>query len=193
MSLIHNYLNDKVSWIDGNGERHDNIMARIQKNIIYMDAIELKIKEGDKIARVLQNGEEELFIILSINYIPGFSEIDHMKIEVQKIGAIPNRNETHIEYNQYGTTGQVNIFSPNSFTEKIVITENDLMQLKKAINEYVNKEDAKTDLLLKLEKVKKTQGEKGFKKHFDEFIESAAKCTTLVSVISQILPKLGRG
>jgi hypothetical protein len=57
MSLIRHYLNDKVSWIDGNGERHDNIMARIQKNEIYIDAIELKIKEGDKIARVLQNGE----------------------------------------------------------------------------------------------------------------------------------------
>jgi hypothetical protein len=125
-----------------------------------------------------------------INYIPGLSEIDHMEIEVQKIGAIPNRNETHIEYNQYGTTGQVNILSPNSFTEKIVITENDFMQLKKAINENVNKEDAKSDLLLKLEKVEKTQGEKGFKKRLDEFIESAANYTTLISAISQILPKL---
>lgn len=194
MSLIHAHLNDRVSWIKNNGERHENILALIQKNKIYLDDLSLKIEEGDKIARVLPNGIEELYLIKYINWVSGLGGFDHMEIEVGKEKAIHNQGTTHVEYHQHGPTEQVNINSPKaSFRriDNINITNNNIfLQLKKAIEENVAEEDAKSDLLQQVEALKNAEGQKAFSELYNKFIASAANHATLLTAIAPIIPKL---
>lgn len=191
MSFIHDHLKDRVSWIEKDGEKHDNILALIQKNQIFMDDLSLKIEEGDKIALVLPNGIEELYSIICINYISGFDGIDHMEIDVQKETAIRDSNVTHFEYHQHGNTEQVNINSTNSSLNKFDIMKNDIfLKLKDAIEENVAEDDAKSDLLRQVEVLKNTQGQRVFSKYYDEFIASAANHATLLTAIAPIIPKL---
>lgn len=46
-----------------------------------MDDLSLKIEEGDKIARILPNGIEELYLITCIEYVSGPFGIDHIAID----------------------------------------------------------------------------------------------------------------
>jgi hypothetical protein len=194
MSLIHAHLKDRVVWVKKNGEKQDNILALIQKDKIFMDDISLKIEEGDKIARKLPNGIEELYLITYIDYVSGFGGIDHMEIDVEKEKAIRNIGATHVEYHQHGNTEQVNINSSRaSFKkiDKIEITNNNIfMQLKNAIEENVAEEDAKSDLLQQVEVLENAQGQKVFSNHYNEFIASAANHATLLTAIAPIIPKL---
>lgn len=191
MSLIHNYLKDRVSWIRKDGEKQDNILALIQKNQIFMDDLSLKIEEGYKIARVLPNGIEELYSIICIDYISGFDGIDHMEIDVQKETAIRDRNVTHVEYHQHGNTEQVNINSTDSSLNKFDIMKNDIfLKLKDAVEENVAEDDAKSDLLRQVEVLKNTQGQRVFSKYYDEFIASAANHAILLTAIAPIIPKI---
>lgn len=194
MSLIHAHLKDRVVWVKKNGEKQDNILALIQKDTIFMDDLSLKIEEGDKIARVLPNGIEELYLIKYIDWVSGFGGIDHMEIDVEKEKAIRNIGATHVEYHQHGNTEQVNINSPEASLRKIdkieIINNNIFMQLKNAIEENVAEEDAKSDLLQQVEVLENAQGQEVFSKHYHEFIASAANHATLFTAIAPIIPKL---
>jgi hypothetical protein len=193
MSLIHAHLKDRVAWIKKNGEKHDNISARIQKNIIYIGDISLKIEEGDKIARVLPNGIEELYLIKYVYWVSGFDGIDHMKIDVEKEKAIRNIGVTHVEYHQHGNTEQVNINSPNASLRKIDVTKNNIfIQLKDAIEQNVAEEDAKSGLLHQVEALENSQEKKAFSKLYGEFIASAANHATLLTAIAPIIPKMAK-
>jgi len=193
MGDFHGFMTNKISLIKKNGERVDNIFALVQGKKILVDDISLKIKEGNKIQRVLPNGMEENYIITNIKYSISelFQGMENVTIYVQKETQIDSYSHPNQQLNIYGNNSQMNINSPNANLNTINITCTELFKkLKNVIEGKIVDENARSDLLNQVEELEKAKSEKSFSEKYTDFIASAANHATLWSAFISIHPCL---
>lgn len=56
MSIFKNFNNENITLDKATGERHEDIKASVQSDIIFIDDVSLPIEESDIIIRKLPNG-----------------------------------------------------------------------------------------------------------------------------------------
>lgn len=179
-------LRDRVNLIRKNGDRIDDIRASVQGNKILVRDTSIQMDEGDTLTRKLQNGLEEKYLILNLNYHDRKST-GYISIDVQKETKIQNPKKTHLEYNQYGNVGQLNIDSSDA-SQIIVITEDNIFeQLNKTVDSTVPNANEKAKLLDQIEDLKNTHGQKGFLEKYNSFISSAANHVALWAALSPFI------
>ena len=107
---FNDLLTDTVSLLKQNGEAVDGIKASVQKDKIFIQRSDLLIESGDLMRRVMSNGAEETYKVIS----PGFREKFHSipagyQMDVHKLG-LPEAKSAmqNITYNISGTNNRVN-------------------------------------------------------------------------------------
>lgn len=184
---MREYLTDKVSLIRKNGDRVEDIPALVQGNKIMIDDIDLKMEEGDKLTRMLPNGIEEAFLILNLKYY--LASMKFVEIDVRKETQIDARKPSSQEFHLHGNNSQMNINSPNSNLNSIIITQDKLFEtLRSIVNEQITDINAKSELFNQVEKLEKAEDKKSFSERYNEFIASAANHANLWVALSPLIP-----
>lgn len=185
---MRDLLTDKVSLIRKNGDIVDNIFASVQGRKVFMDDMNLKMEDGDKLIRILPNGKEETYLILNLKYLL-FGDLSHIEIDVKKDTQIDplKPQELHI----HSSNSQMIINSPNSKLNAFNIVQGDLFErLRQAVDTNITDNNIKMELLSQLEELEKAQGDESFSERYNRFIASAANHATLWSALSPFISPL---
>lgn len=186
---MRDLLTDKVSLIRKNGDIVDNIFASVQGRKVFMDDMNLKMEEGDKLIRIHPNGTEETYLILNLKYLL-FGDLSHIEIDVKKDTQIDllKPQELHI----YSSNSQIIINSPNSNLNALNIAQGDLFErLRQVVDKNITDDNnIKAELLRQVEELEKAQGDESFSERYNRFIASAANHATLWGALSPFISPL---
>jgi len=191
MNAFREFYTNEISLIRKNGERVDNIFASVQGREILMGDISLKMEEGDKILRMLPNGVEEKYVIINLEYHINdlFKGMEHVTIHVRKETQIDSHSPPNQQFNIYGNNSQMNINSHNAKLNTTNVTHIDLFKkLRDVVREQITDENARSELLGRVDELEKVQEDKSFSEKYTDFIASAANHATLWSALSPFIP-----
>lgn len=190
MSIFKQFNNENVTLIKVNGDRHEDIEASVQSDMIFIDDTSLPIEEDDIIIRKLPNELVEKYKVLDRGFHEKFSSMPaHYQVKVQKLsGSKPSRNDKTI-YN-LGDNSRVNINSKDSSINIINMESKHLFaEIKSKVEENIENENERQKLIKKLEELEKAQNTASFAEKYAEFMAIAANHTT---ILTPYLPALGQ-
>ena len=81
-------MQDRVTIVCSDGERHEGIRASVQKDKIFIGATTVPISAGDMIERQLPNGKQEVLTVTDVHLWRGNARIsDYYEIGYMRKGS----------------------------------------------------------------------------------------------------------
>lgn len=124
-------MTDTVNVLSQSGQIVENVKASVQKNKIFIQRSDIKIKSRDLIQRTMSNGEEETYEVIDPGFHEKFRSIPAgYQMDVKKLG-IPEAKSAvqNITYNISGANNRVN----HNSTDNSVNIVNNNPELQKQI------------------------------------------------------------
>ena len=184
-------MNEKITIVHKNGDRHENIRALVNKNNIITDQVAIPFSAGNKVERRLPSGQVESLIVTNAHLtkghggIPDFYSIEYVREGAQQYSSQPatvnvqvkNSPQTHV--NLSSTDHSTNVI--NSQPEDIILEIRELLRESVADSEEL-------DLLLeRVNDMEHCLGSSNFIKAYQDFIAAAAAHMT---ILAPLLPPL---
>lgn len=191
MSMFKQFNNENVTLVKANGERHEDIEASVQSDMIFIDDASLPIEEGDVIIRKLPNGLVEKYKVLDRGFHEKFSSISaHYQVKVQKLSGIKQSKSGKTVYN-LGDNSRVNINSNDSSINIINMESKHLFaEIKSKVEENVESENERQELIRRLNELEKSHNTPSFSEKYAEFMAIAANHTTVLAPYFPALAQL---
>lgn len=191
MSMFKQFNNENVTLVKANGERHEDIEASVQSDMIFIDDASLPIEEDDTIIRNLPNGLVEKYEVLDSGFHEKFSSIPaHYQVKVKKLtGSKPSSNDKTV-YN-LGDNSRVNINSNDSSINIINMESKHLFaEIKSKVEENIESEKERQELIKRLNALEKAHNTPSFSEKYAEFMAIAANHTTVLTPYFPALAQL---
>ena len=188
-------MNDTVTILRQDGNKHKNISASVDGKIIIIDEVTIPISIGDRIERKLPSGQVEGLKVTNVHLqkglggsrgrrgIPDFYEIEYEREGVQKYPVQPVtvnvKDSPQARVNLSSTDHSTNVI--NSQPEDIILEIRELLRESVADSEEL-------DLLLeRVNDMEHCLGSSNFIKAYQDFIAAAAAHMT---ILAPLLPPL---
>ena len=191
MNPFRDLMKDRVSIVKADGRRFDDIVANVQPKKIMIIDTSIQVDEGDKVQRVLPNGQTESYLVIESGYHQGMHGIPaSYQMEVRKESRIDLDNSSTI-YNLHGANSRVNINSSDASVNIVTTTSVTLFEnLKKAITEHVQDEAEQQLILSRIDDLEAAQGTKSFVEKYQDLITTGANHITILAPFIPALTQL---
>ena len=187
-----NLLRDRITVIRKDGNRYDNLPAKVSAQEITTQEVNVPIESGDLIERELPNGRTERFTVINAQYVTGYAGMipDFYKITYEREGARPYQSKPR-PINVHISDSPQSHVNIDSEDHSINISYGDAGSLFDEIRDLLRDavEDS-TELESLLEKVDAMEGSQeagNFKQAYVNFMSAAANHMT---VLAPVLPTL---
>ena len=192
MTVRSSLFRDRITVIDKNGNRHENLPAVVDAKTIITQEVKVPIESGDSIERNLPNGMTERFTVINAQYyigsgrsIPDFYEIAYERegarsqhSRAQPISVhISDSPQSHVNIDSEDHSINISYGNAGSLFDEI----RDL--LREAVEDSTELES----LLEKVDAMEGSQEAGGFKQAYVGFMSAAADHMT---VLAPVLPAL---
>lgn len=195
-NLMDDLANDTIYLEKPDGQpRRGPAKAVVQpKKIVTTDA-SLPIDDGDTLVRVLPDGREERYTVLSSNYQQGFGPIEaHYQPDVRKESALPRQQPrpgsittTH-NYYLHGPNSRVNVDSED-YSTNVVESSRLFADLSQTLAQKVDEPELRDKLLRLASEMEQGQRKPTFAQKYAEFMALAANH---MAVLTPFLPGLAQ-
>ena len=197
--FLEEFSLESVTLRKKKGESFD-FRALVQPTLIATGDARLPVEEGDVVERKVGSGMLERYEVLDRGFYKGVQHIpDHYQMKVRKLGTAAaaaaaagtnSRSQeptTHI-YNLTGPNTRINIQSPDSSINVSSITKEEVFAgITSAVNERVDDESQRTEIIQKLNELKSAPNKVTFGERYRAFLASAADHMT---ILAPFLPPL---
>ncbi len=194
---FNSLLNDTVTILRQDGNRHENISASVDGKIIVIDDVTIPISIGDSIERILPSGQVESLRVTDVHLqrgrrgsrrqrgIPNFYEIEYEREGVQKHPIQPATVNVNVKDSPQA---RVNLSSTDHSTNIINNhPENVFSELRDLLKVTVDDSNDLDLLLEKVDDMERSRGSSNFIQAYQGFIAAAAAHMT---VIAPMIPAL---
>ena len=188
-------MNDTVTILRQDGNKHKNISASVDGKIIIIDEVTIPISIGDRIERKLPSGQVEGLKVTNVHLKKGlgrsrgrrgisdFYEIEYEREGVQKYPVQPVTVNV-----KDSPQARVNLSSTDHSTNVINSQPEDVFsEIRKILRESVAESTELNLLLERVDDMERKQGSGNFTKAYQDFIASAA---AHMAILTPILPSL---
>ena len=190
-------MNDTVTILSQDGNKHENIPASVDGEIIVIDEVTIPVSIGDRIERKLPSGQMEGLKVTDVHLqkglggsrrrrgIPDFYEIEYEREGVQKHPIPPATVNVNVKDSPQA---RVNFSSTDHSTNVINSHPEDVFsELRDLLRDSVD-DSIELDLLFeKVDDMEHSRGSGSFIRAYQEFIVAAA---AHVTVIAPMIPAL---
>jgi len=190
LEMFNALMNDRVTLVKKNGQRHPDLPAAVQSKLILTENAQIPIEEGDVFERTLPSGIVETFEVIDAGFFNAFSGMPaHYQSKVEKRSARPKPAATpHVVYNLIGPNARVNIASNDSSTNVVNVESNVLFEnLRDAIARSIAGDELKKELTQRVNEMEAAAGTNTFAAKYKAFIGVAADH---ISLFGPFLPAL---